>query len=197
MPVYPGDPEVKILKCKSINDDCFNLFQVSMSNHTGTHIDFPAHVLENGKTSNDYPLSFFSGKGVVLDLSDCKSKQVNSSFFKQTKINKKVEIRKNDILLLKYGNQHHEKEFYPALTREVALYLIQQGIKIIGTESMSIDGIESDELPIHKEFLSNDVLVLEGLDMQLIKPGRVNVFIFPLKLNSLDGLPCRVGLTYE
>lgn len=34
MPVYPGDPEVKILRCRTIKKDNFNLFQVCMSNHT-------------------------------------------------------------------------------------------------------------------------------------------------------------------
>jgi kynurenine formamidase len=39
-----------------------------MCNHAGTHIDFPSHVISNGKASNDFELDYLMGSGVIVDV---------------------------------------------------------------------------------------------------------------------------------
>lgn len=61
MPVYPGDPAVKI---SDIAKKKYIISKISFGNHTGTHIDAPSHMISGGKTLNDFPLEYFSGKAV-------------------------------------------------------------------------------------------------------------------------------------
>ena len=57
--VYPGDPRFSIDDVASLAEGArFQLCHMHLGNHTGTHIDFPAHVIPGGKTSSD--LSFRS-----------------------------------------------------------------------------------------------------------------------------------------
>jgi arylformamidase len=191
MPVYAGDPVVKFTQCNSIETHKFTFFHISLSNHTGTHIDFPAHVLKNGNTCDAYPLSHFSGDGVIVDLSDSQLPEVSLGFFDTLK------LQENDIVFLKYGANYLDQNLYPVLNQETVNYLISIKIKIIGTESICIDNAVSQDLLLHKKFLTNNVLIIESLDMRFARSGRVKVFIFPLKLQATDGLPCRVGITYE
>lgn len=74
MVVYPGDPSYKSNEVFSLKaGDSFNLCEEHFGNHTGTHIDFPAHVIPNGKTSDDFNLSYLMGEGIIIDATEEKS----------------------------------------------------------------------------------------------------------------------------
>src|SRR5688572_13358247 len=69
--VFPGDPIFKLDKLMDVKQgDPFTLCHFSLGNHMGTHIDFPAHVMCQGKCSNDYPLEHFSGQGRIIEISN-------------------------------------------------------------------------------------------------------------------------------
>mgnify|MGYP000774215771 CR=1 FL=1 len=49
--VYEGDPQTEVNRIKSIeNGDDYNLSAISMSTHTGTHIDAPLHFSSDGSS---------------------------------------------------------------------------------------------------------------------------------------------------
>ena len=54
MPTYPTDPKVEIRKEKNIKNNRSNLHVVSFGTHTGTHMDAPYHVIENGKSIDNF-----------------------------------------------------------------------------------------------------------------------------------------------
>ena len=62
MTVYPGDPEVSIELIQTIEADDWNLRQISISSHIGTHVNVPAHSVKDGKTLDDYSLESFMGR---------------------------------------------------------------------------------------------------------------------------------------
>lgn len=71
---FPGDPQFTVKAVCTIGQHSyFGLSALSMSNHTGTHIDFPSHVLPGAKNSSDFTLDQLRGKGVVVDVQDAKS----------------------------------------------------------------------------------------------------------------------------
>ena len=61
MPVYPGDPEVGFALVACVPDDGYDVTKMSLSSHTGTHIDVPAHLVAGAKTLADFPVSHFMG----------------------------------------------------------------------------------------------------------------------------------------
>src|SRR5512136_2241270 len=71
MIVWPGDPTVNIQRISSIaSGDTSNVSQMTMSCHTGTHVDAPDHFLNNGKTTEGLSLDLLVGRAYVLYLPD-------------------------------------------------------------------------------------------------------------------------------
>ena len=58
-PGYGGKAEIRIRPARSIEkgDSC-NQKKLFLSNHIGTHVDFPLHFTRTGKSIDHYPVSF-------------------------------------------------------------------------------------------------------------------------------------------
>jgi arylformamidase len=61
----------------------------------------------------------------------------------------------------------------------------------VGIDYLSVDPHASD-LPVHKILLDNNVLIVENLNLTPISQGIYQVFIVPLNIPNMDGLPVRV-----
>ncbi len=55
---------------------------------------------------------------------------------------------------------------YVALTASAAYYLIEQGIKLVGIDYLSVDAYERNDYPVHRILLGAGTLILEGLDLR-------------------------------
>ncbi len=65
MPVYPGDPAVSIQEIHTLEKEGWNLRQLTLTTHIGTHVNAPYHMAQNGKTLDDLTLERFFGKAVL------------------------------------------------------------------------------------------------------------------------------------
>ena len=81
MPVYPGtEPPTLSVPC-TVEKDGFKETLLRMFSHTGTHIDAPAHLFENGATLDTFDASQFVGTALVIDCSALKEgEQIDMSF---------------------------------------------------------------------------------------------------------------------
>jgi arylformamidase len=70
--------------------------------------------------------------------------------------------------------------------------LIRKKPKIVGIDYISIDSFAKVDLPVHNLLLSNNILIVEGLCLENAPIGRSQIFILPLKIPHMDGLPARV-----
>ncbi len=70
MKVYPGDPEVKMDIVHTHEKNSWELRELSFGTHTGTHVDAFSHMLEDGKTLDEIPLTQFFGDAQVVDPDD-------------------------------------------------------------------------------------------------------------------------------
>ncbi len=72
-PVFPGDPPFSMSRLFSReNHDEFNLSLLSMTTHTGTHVDAPAHYLDGGGTVDTLPPEILVGPGIILNMTGAK-----------------------------------------------------------------------------------------------------------------------------
>jgi arylformamidase len=78
------------------------------------------------------------------------------------------------------------------LTESAVEALVAKGAKIIGIDDLSVDSSSSPDLPVHKLLLKNGILIVENLDLRQAASGRYKIFICPLKVENMDGLPARV-----
>jgi arylformamidase len=191
--IFPEDPPFQADAICSIGPKSqYRLCRLSLGNHTGTHIDFPSHVIEGGKTSNDFSLGELIGSGLVVEVPDSEI-SISKDF-----VAKQADIAKGSFVFFKTSNSKVLSklapftEAYVYLEPKAAEELIKKGVKIVGIDYISVDKYESKDLPVHKLLLSKDILIVEGLELQDIPTGKYEIIIAPIKISATDGAPARV-----
>jgi kynurenine formamidase len=61
MPVWPGDSVPEFREVKSLDQDGYAVQSVCFSNHLGTHLDAPSHIINGGMTLDRIPLETLIG----------------------------------------------------------------------------------------------------------------------------------------
>lgn len=156
--------------------------------HTGSHVDAPYHVLQDGKTIENINLDKFMGKAVVLDFTNVKNAITKNHL-------KNVKIQKNEIVLLKTKTKA-EKMFNPDFTyleKTGAEYLVSKKIKAVGIDNLGIERSQPKH-ETHKILLKNNIPIFEGLDLSKVKQGRYFFHGLPLKIRKGDASPIRAVL---
>lgn len=184
-PVYPGDPKTKIKTAGMLGKDGWNDHYVSFNTHVGTHIDAPLHMVKSGKSLDQYPIERFVGRGRYI--------KVRNNKFSLDDV-KSTDIKRGDIVLFNTGlsSKYHDASYfedYPTVPDEIAMYLVEQGVSMVG-----LDMCSPDHAPflIHKIFLNGDVLIIENLtNLKQLAGRKFVVYALPIKLD-VDGAPARV-----
>lgn len=183
-PVYPGDPAIVIKPAGVFDKDGFNDHLVSVGTHVGTHIDAPFHMLADGETLDQIPVDKFVGSGCYI--------KVDGEF--DLEAIKQVDIREGDIVLFHTGaiEYYHEPRYYqdtPEMPEDVAHYLVEKKIKMVG---MDMSGPDEQPFKTHKILLGGGVLIIENLtNLDKLAGKDFTVYALPIKL-ELDGAPARV-----
>lgn len=187
---YPGTTSLKITATKSTNTGSA-LSEIKIGSHSGTHIDAPSHVIENGKSIDQLNLESFYGEARVLDLTNVAGGITVSDLEGKN-------IKAEERILLKTNNSKRGfKEFfedYVYLSSEAASYLAGLGIKLVGVDSLSIKQRGSKDNSPHTELLSKDIPIIEGLNLSEVEEGEYTLVAFPLAFIGIDGSPTRAVL---
>lgn len=209
MPGWPGHSQFTVEDLKIFNIDGYAVKKMSLNTHHGTHIDVEAHMIENGRTLDTYPLESLMGNAIIIDVSDSKpaSPIELSSIKKYEKL-----IGKGDIVLLYTGwdklrgNSLKYLFEWPYVDTDLAKYLADKQIKMVGTDGLSIGGWGGD-VPAHKMvtdsagevhriLLKKNIIILEEVaNLGKLLDGNEFMKTFfmaiPLKLDGADGSPVR------
>lgn len=194
MTIFGGTEKPEIHRKNSIQKDGFNLHEIHINSHTGTHVDAPAHMVLGTKYLDDFPLSHFYGSGLMLQVNRFAGKEIPLSFFK----NYEEQIQEVDFLLLnsswhKLWESPDYHQNYPVLSLESAKWLTHFKLKGIGFDYISIDPVESQEVPLHKIILGAEILIIENLNNLDSLPEEGFYFqCLPLKINKADGSTARI-----
>jgi len=195
MPVWPSDPRVNLAPAAHLSGDkshTVRLTGIEMGSHTGTHIDAPWHMVEGGRRLNEIPIETLVGPASVFEISQAPS--ISRAALE------KLNLDGVQRVLFKTENSQHwnESKFYEQfvyLDPEAAQFLVEQGIKLVGIDYLSIDKFKSEKHPTHFALLRNNVVIIEGLNLSQIQAGKYQMTALPLNLQEVDGAPTRVILT--
>lgn len=192
LPAYPGDPPFDMRFTHRLADgQPYNLAQLSMGTHAGTHVDAPFHLLADGATVDELPLEILMGKARVLDLPVRERIERADLEACDLRADLRVLLKTRTAGQFHKGQAHHDSVY---LTEEAAQYLAQAGLKLVGIDSLSIEQYGSPVFPAHKALLSAGVIVLEGLDLSDVPEGEYDMTCLPLRIAGGDGSPARVVL---
>lgn len=167
---------------------------VSMNVHTGTHIDAPRHFYPTGKTVPEIPLQKMNGRCQVLEFPE-NLQEITRADLIAAGIDPEVRLillkTANSQLWKREGNKFFQK--YVSLAPSSAIFLVEQGITLVGIDYLSIAPLEN-VWDVHQTLLSNQIVILEGVDLSEVDAGEYELICLPLKLASLDGVPVRAVL---
>lgn len=194
MPVYPGDPEVRIEDALTYSEHGASVSRVHLGSHTGTHIDAPAHTVPGGRTMADIALDELVGDAVVLRAD--ASAEAAYGMRDLTFDGGPAPDELPRIVLIDTG---WAAKFYttvaiqhPFLAQDAAEELWSRGMRVLAVDTMSPDptAAAGGSIPVHGLVLGRDGLIIENVTNLDRLPSRVRVGFFPLALQG-DGAPVR------
>jgi arylformamidase len=200
MLVWPGDSPVRLEATARLADgDPADVSELRLSTHTGTHVDPPGHFLPGGATVEQLPLEVLIGEAVVADLTGEPGPLGPAELDRLTLPDGTVR------LLLKTANSslwHRPGPLtfppdYVALSAEGAEWVVERGIRLLGTDFLSIEAYDAPGHPTHVRLLEAGVVIVEGLDLAAVEPGRYTLTCLPLKVAGGDGAPARAVLVEQ
>ena len=161
-----------------------------MSVHSGTHIDAPFHFVAEGPTIDQLPLDRFIGPALVVEVEAERyiTKEHVESIMLDGATRVLFKTRNSELL--------HQREYEPdfaAFSVEAAESLVEQGVKLVGLDYLSIAHAD-EQVPVHRAFLDHGVVLLEGIDLLAVTPGRYELMCLPIPIGDSDGAPCRAVL---
>jgi arylformamidase len=190
MPVWPGDTafhyEVSWSKAES---GSVNVGSISMSAHTGTHVDAPFHFDDHGKRIIELDLELYIGPARVLDMIGKESIGAKDL--------ENVDLEGIQRLLFRTLSWQNAAEFpvkIPHLEADLGPFLAERGIRLIGVDVPSVDPIDSKDLHAHYSLNENGIHILESVFLDEVEPGDYELIALPLPLVEGDGSPVRAVL---
>ncbi|MBU8906018.1 cyclase family protein [Desertibacillus haloalkaliphilus] len=194
MPVYKNKEE-KQPKIKTETNGHVTESRLELDVHTGTHIDSPLHMINDGPTFETIDLDKLVGQTKVFDLTSVNEKISKADV-------EGLNIESGDFILFKTKNSFDENfnfEFI-FLAEDAAAFLAERGIRGVGIDALGVERAQPGH-PTHKALFGADIIVIEGLRLKEVEEGEYVMVAAPLKLVGTDASPARVilmeGVTVE
>jgi len=165
--VWPGDRayECSLTWAMAQGASC-NVGQITMSCHTGTHMDAPFHFASEGHRAERIPLEHCVGECEVLPLA------------------RLAESVAERVLVRAEGGAPLAAD----------LERLGRRLRLFGTDFHSVDPVDSTTLDAHRALWRMGAVILEELDLSRVPDGRYELFALPLKLEGMDASPVRAVL---
>ncbi len=188
--VYPGDPAVRLSPARSLERDGYRVSHLHLGSHSGTHLDAPSHVLEDGATVDALPLDLLVGPAVLVDLRDLGPREP----VEWERL--AAHARPGRMLVLHTGWSREwgsvAYEDHPYLSAEAAWELVDAGVAVVGIDALSIDETGGEAFPAHEALLAAGVVVVENLtNLAALDHPEPVLSLLPLPLRGSDGSPVR------
>jgi arylformamidase len=186
---YPGNPPVLIDFVRNLDrGDAETLSRLSLSVHSGTHVDAPIHFIRNAPGVDRLPIDTLIGPARVIDVPDAQALTAEDLT--------PYEIAPGERILLRTRNSQrcwNNDEFvadYSYVSVGAAKLLAETRVRLIGIDYLSIGRGETNP-EVHRILLGAGIVILEGLDLSQVSAGWHDLICLPLRLVGRDGAPAR------
>jgi kynurenine formamidase len=115
--------------------------KLTMTMHTSTHADSPAHVFEGGQYTDEIPLEKYYGTGVVVDIPKKQWGVITAEDLEKAR----PKIQKGDIVIVHthwhsyYGDNTKYFCYSPGLYKEAGDWFVKKGVKCVGVDQQALD----------------------------------------------------------
>lgn len=188
--VWPGDtPPSREILLDMARGDNLTLSTLRSTVHLGAHADAPSHYGREGATIDARPLQAYIGPAQVIRVQVARGERIPAAALPRRLDAERV--------LLATGTFPDPTAFnrdFAALAPELVERLHEQGARLVGIDTPSVDLFESADLPAHRACLRHDLAILEGLALAAVPEGVYELIALPLRLVGFDASPVRAVL---
>lgn len=190
-PVFPNDPPLSVKSSCTIASHRYNLSQVTMGTHTGTHLDAMGHFFDDGRTLDQMPLDWFHGPARLLRMPKAPNADITPEDLRPHEEHLKPGAKV--ILNTGWHREFGTPRFFeaaPSMTLDAARYLASRRIRLLG---MDLPTPGRQGLELHHILLAKDVeiVLVEALANLDALPEDFTFMAFPLNFKGRDGSPVR------
>ena len=186
MPNWPGDtPFLFEVAYSKEQTGSVNIGRMETSMHTGTHADAPFHFDSTAPRMEELDVNLFIGDAYVVDCTGVP--EIGPEHMEG------IDFQGASRLLLKTVPSISETfpVVIPVIKPELAGYLKERGVFLLGVDNPSVDPIDSKQVAAHHALYQNGITIVEGLVLEQVAPGLYDFIALPLKVEGADGAPVR------
>ncbi len=176
-------------ECRSSQRDGYRVSVLVASSHSGTHVDAPAHYIEDGLTIDQIPPETFIGPVTIIDLG-CRDSGIRPKDIRPWLDAERLIIKTG------YSEKKTFDPEYAYLDEDAAELVAASGIRVIGIDTPSIEAYRGTG-NVHRRILGAGIPIIEYLDLSVVSAGNYFMIALPLKITDGDGAPARVIVRKE
>jgi kynurenine formamidase len=194
----------------TVENDGFYIQQWTFGEHTGTHVDIPAHFVADGETVDNYPASLLVSPAIVIDIAaraedDPDTQLTVDDLLAWESANGEIppgalvcmysgwETRWNDVAAFRNADADGVMHF-PGFNGEAAAFLVEErDIHGIAVDTLSLDDGASTTFDTHVTLLSAGKYGLENVaNLAQLMGRQAQVIVGVPRWEAGSGGPCRV-----
>jgi kynurenine formamidase len=209
-PLFPGNPQPEFTPLRTYENDGYYANILTYAEHTGTHMDAPAHFVEGAPYSNELPVAQFFAPLAVIDISARAASDPDAQVMPDdilawesdngalpegafVAMNSGWDGRINDpAAFINLGDDGllHFPGFHPDAA---ALLVEERDITGIGVDTLSLDYGSSTDFGAHLAILGAGKYGIEGLAaLAAVPPAGALIIVGGPKFMIGSGGPSRV-----
>ncbi|MEK6798298.1 MAG: cyclase family protein [Planctomycetota bacterium] len=188
--VWPGDtPPTREVLCDLRKGDGITLSTLRATVHLGAHADAPSHYGLDDVSIDERPLDLYLGPCQVVRVPAKRGERIGPGDLP-------TRIRAERVLFATgtYPDPTLFNKDFAAFAPELIDALHDQGVRLIGIDTPSVDLFDSKDLPTHRRILAHDMAILEVLVLESVPEGVYELIALPLRLVGFDASPVRAIL---
>lgn len=188
---WPGDAPFELTRVNDMaRGDACTFSTLSMSAHSGTHIDAPLHFMKRGRSIDTLPIEATVGPARVILI---RNRAVITA--EELRAHR---IRAGERLLFKTRSSERRRpgvffKTYVAIGLDAAEYLAARRVRAVGIDGPSI-APDHQMAEVHRVLLRAGVWIIEWLDLRRVSAGPYDLVCLPLRIVNGDGAPARAIL---
>ncbi len=173
----------------------FAIGKIEMVSNTGTYLDSPYHRYADGKDLSQLDLeSLAEMEGVVVRLTGMSGRAISQNAFAA------LDVRGKAVLVHTGWDAHWRTDQYfenhPFLTKDAALWLHDQGARLVGIDSLNIDDTTDGHRPVHTALLGAGIPIVEHLrGLEQLPTTGFRFSAVPVKVKGMGTFPVRAYAT--
>jgi kynurenine formamidase len=209
MPVWPGGTAFSPETLETIEREGYFLRKFTTGEHTGTHVDAPAHFAAGTATIDALPVADLVAAAAVIDVAARVARDpdyaVSVDDVRAWEA-KHGALGRGWVVLVRTGwgarwgdpDRYRNADakgvmHFPGVSVAAARYLLDRGVRGLGIDTLSVDPGPSETFDEHRTFLPAGGFHIENLaNLDALPDTGATVIVAPLPLAGGSGAPARV-----